>query len=184
MKGFLKETFSRLGIFLLLNVPVILVYILVSLFFKIPVVDELADRFANAKLLEGVLYALYAVVYFVILALLICKNSSARSAYLNATAGEKYSFKGELASYSRETLTVDIAACTVLAVAVFALLAVFNKNGILAVIFLPQYSLLRMMSTVGAAIFYAAFTPIFTGALTLISQKIWNKNRLGGNSPR
>ncbi len=182
MKRFFTDFLQKLGIFFLLNIAVILVYFIIALFFKIPVVDELAARFADAKALDTALYVLYALSYYFFLALLICKNSSARTAYLNVTADEGYSLKRELCQYIREFFLSDIFASTVLSAISFAFIGLFDTNKFVSLIFLPQYSLFSLSGLAFGAIFYAAFTAIFIFAVTMCAQKVWAKNRLSGKA--
>ncbi len=182
MKRFFTDFLQKLGIFSLLNIAVIFVYFIVYLFFKIPVVDELTARFADPKALDTVLYALYVVCYYLFLALLICKNSSARTAYLNATSGEEYSFKREALRYIREFFASDILASAVLSLISFLLIWLLGENKLVSFIFLPQYSLYSFSGLVFGAVFYAVFTAIFVFAVTVFAQKVWAKKRLGGKA--
>ncbi len=182
MKKLFQDALQKLGIFFLLNIAVILVYVLVWILFKIPVIGELTYRFIDIAALDAVLYLLYAISYYVFIALLIFRNSSARAAYLNATADEKYSFKREVLDYFRENFASDIIASTALSAISFLLLGVFSTNKFLRLVFLAQYSISHFVGVIGGALFYAIFTALFTFALTALAQMAWNKGRLGGNT--
>ena len=179
MKKLFQDALQKLGIFFLLNIAVILVYVLVWLLFKIPVVSELTDRFIDTAALDALLYLLYAISYYAFIALLILKNYSARAAYLNATADEKYSFKREVLDYFRENFASDIIASTALSAISFLLLGVFSTNKFLRLVFLTQYSISHFIGVIGGALFYAIFTALFIFALTALAQMAWNKSRLG-----
>lgn len=182
MKKFLYDVLQKLGIFFLLNLAVILVYFLVWLVFKIPVINELTDRFIDIKALDTVLYLLYGASYYVFASILICKNPSTRAAYLNATANEDYSFKRDVKEYIRAAFASDILASTALSLIAFLILGVFNTNKFFRLVFLPEYSLSYFMGTFGAAVFYAIFTAAFVFIVTVSAQFVWNRKRLGGKA--
>ncbi len=182
MKRILYDVLQKLGIFFLLNFAVILVYFLVWLVFKIPVINEINDRFVDKNTLNTVLYLLYAVSYYIFAALIVCKNSSARTAYLNATADNGYSFKRDVGEYMRGSCISDMIASVLLSAISFAFIGIFDTSKFLRLLLLPQYSLSYFIGIFGGAVFYAIFTAFFVFAITVSAQFIWNKKRLGGKT--
>ncbi|MBP3333897.1 MAG: hypothetical protein J6M35_07620 [Clostridia bacterium] len=187
MKRFFSDFLLKTGVFLLLNLPVILVYFVVSIVFKFPVLDELVDMISDKSAVfeyafNTVLYILYVAVYYLILYLAIFKNNSARVAYLNATASEEYSFKGEAIQYLKSFFLSDLFAAVLVCTISFVLIGTFSENKFLRVLFITEYSLSQIIGTMAAAVFYLLFTSLFIFFATVTSQYIWNKNRLCGKA--
>ncbi len=186
MKSFLKDVLIKTALFALLNIPVILAYFIISLILKVPYISELvamlkenSPAFGNA--FNTALYLLYTVFYYVFVLLTVSKNTLARASYLNATAGERYSFKDEFSSYIKGYLAVDFTACAVMSLVSLLPLS-FTDNGFLNLFFVTQYSLKMLVGNLPATAIYILFTPIFLMFVTLFTQKKWHKNRLGGKT--
>ncbi len=187
MKRFFSEFLLKVCTFLLLNLPVILVYFIVAIIFKLPILDELIDMLSDKSPAFGyafnaLLYFVYVAVYYLILYLTIYKNNSARVAYLNSTANKEYSFAFEAKQYLKSFFLSDALAAVVVSAASFALLGIFDTNKFLRVIFITEYSLSQLVGIEIAAVLYALFTTLFMFFAAVISQYVWNKNRLGGKA--
>ena len=187
MKRFFNDFLLKLGAFFLLNIPVILIYFVVAIIFKLPILDELIDMLSDKSpvfeyAFNAVIYFIYVAFYYLILYFSVYKNNSARVAYLNATANEKYSFTDEAKQYFKTYTLGDTLAAVAVSAISFLLLGIFNTNKFLRVIFITQYSLSQLVGIEAAAVLYAVFTVIFIFFTTVMSQYIWNKNRLGGKA--
>ncbi|MBE6607471.1 MAG: hypothetical protein E7633_02795 [Ruminococcaceae bacterium] len=187
MKRFFSDFLLKFFTFLFLNLPVILVYFAVALIFKFPVLDELVGRLSEnspelKSVLGAVLYFIYVAAYYVILYLSVYKNNSARVAYINNTANESYSFASEVKEYFRAFFVSDLLASCVVSLISFTLLGAFATNKFFRVIFITQYGMSQLVGMEVATVLYALFTNVFVFFTTVISQYVWNKNRLGGKA--
>ena len=178
MKSKFYDLLQKIGFLFLLNIAVILVYLLVSIFFKIPVLRELSERVIEQTTLEKILFALYGVSYYVILALAIFKNSSAKRAFLNATAESGYTLRDGVLDYFKNYFMSDTLAVAVMSVISYALLGMLDI-GFVKLLFLPQLALFAFFAN-AACLVYLILTLMLNLVFTLTAQYIWNKNRLSG----
>ena len=179
MKSKFYDILQKLGFLFLLNIAVILIYLLVAIFFKIPVMREIADRLFDKSLFEKTLFAIYGVSYYVILALAIFKNTSAKRAFLNATAESGYTPGDGVTDYLGNYCTGDIVAAFIMSVISFALLGVAGDFGLIRIAFLPQLAFEVFFGIRGACLIYPLVTLALNFAFTISAQYIWDKNRLG-----
>lgn len=177
MKNKLYDILQKTGVLFLLNVAVILVYLVMALFIKIPVVNELLNRFADPVVLSIALLLVYCIAYYVILALAIFKNASAKRAFLNATAESGYTLRDGALDYFKNYFMSDTLAVATVSVIAYALLGMLDI-GFVKLLFLPQLALFGFFSN-GACVVYLVLTLALNFVLTLAAQYIWDKNRLG-----
>lgn len=178
MKDKLYDILQKIGALFLLNIAVILVYLLISLFFKIPVVRELLERHTDSFVLVIVLLFFYCIVYYVIFALTVFKNSSAKRAFLNATAESGYTIRDGVLDYFKNYFMSDTLAVAVMSVISYALLGTLGKIGLVKIVFLPQLALSAFFAN-AACLVYLILTLTLNLVFTLTAQYIWDKNRLG-----
>ena len=187
VKRFFSEFLLKTCTFLLLNLPIILVYFVVAIVFKLPILDELIDMLSDkssafAYTFNALIYFVYVAVYYLILYLTVYKNNSAKVAYLNSTANKEYSFIGESKQYLKSFLLSDALASVLVSAVSFAFVGLFNTNKLLRLVFITEYSLTQLVGIEIAAVLYALFTTLFVFFAVIISQYVWNKNRLGGKA--
>lgn len=176
-KVFLATALEKLLYIAAADLMAMLVKLILNLIAK-PIVDEIMSESSEiAKANAGKIFSgIYILAFVILLAVLIIKNPSPRTAYLNATYGEDYSFKKDL--------FVITPLPTLLVSAVFALpmslvLAIFGDIKIVPLFFVPYYSMWEIVRN--PWISYAIMT-VMTAALiilfTEIAHVIWEKNRL------
>jgi len=182
MKKHFLGIFRKLGVLFLLNVATILVYLLAVIFFKIPVMSELSERLFDKNVLNTVLYAVYCVSYYLIFALTIFKNSSAKRDFLNATAESGYTLSDGVTDYLKNYFMSDLRTIVLMAVISYALLGPLGHIGFIRIVFLPQYALAELFGIGGASVIYLILTLVLNFVFTVSALYIWDKNRLGGRS--
>lgn len=133
---------------------------------------------AKEQTLETVLFAVFAALFLVVLAVIFAKSPMQRTAYLSATIGKKYSFFGDLKAFLKGGLWIGMAAYAIFSLIPTFFLWLFPDILGLPTFFYPQYALTELCGVwiayfvgIGA---YAVFSLLLFPCLHLF----WEKNRL------
>lgn len=178
-KKMLKNIPEHLLYFTASNLITLLIALAVNLMLR-PLLTELARGDQNKeKVIDSLLWGCFALLFFVVLALLLSKSNGMKNRYLAETLGREYRFGQDLSEFLRSGYLTGIAAYFLFALPFTAVMAFFPELPILPMFFYPQYALIELIGNAviawiagGAA--YALFSIVFFPIL----HAIWEKNRI------
>lgn len=145
-----------------------------------PLLTELArGDAAREAAIDRVLWGVFAVLFFVVLAVLLYKSSGMKNRYLAETIGVPYSFVRDYLSFIKGGWLTGIAAYLVFALPLTVVMTFFPDLPVLPTLFYPQCALIELFGNtfvawaVGGA-GYALFSAVYFPVL----HAIWEKNRI------
>lgn len=156
-----------------------LVALIVNLMLR-PVLTELArGDAAREATIDSLLWGVFALLFFVVLAVLLRKSNGMKNRYLAETLGKEYRFGQDLAAFVRGGWLTGIAAYLIFTLPLTLVMAIVPDLPVLPTLFYPQYALIELCGNsflawgVGA-VAYALFSMVFFPIL----HAIWEKNRI------
>lgn len=178
-KKMLRNIPEHLLYFLASDLISMLVALIVNLMLR-PFLSELArGDAAREASIDRILWGVFALLFFVVLAVLLYKSSGMKNRYLAETLGRPYRFMQDTLAFIKGGWLIGVAAYLLFALPLTVVMAIFPDLPILPTLFYPQYALIELfgnpfaawaIGTVGYALFSVAYFPIL--------HAIWEKNRI------
>lgn len=145
-----------------------------------PLLTELARGDADKEaLIDTVLWAVFALLFFVVFALLLYKSNGMKNRYLAETLGRTYRFREDFTSFLKGGWLTGVAAYLLFALPLTVVMTFFPDLPILPTLFYPQYALIELCGNPFAAwgIGGAAYA-LFSLVCFPVLHAIWEKNRI------
>lgn len=141
---------------------------------------ELARGDADKEALYGrILSGVFALLFFAVFAVLLCKSPGMRNRYLAETLGRDYHFGQDLADFVKGSYLTGIVAYALFTLPFTIVMAIFPDLPYLPLLFYPQDALIDVVGNafaawgIGIAV-YAVFTLVYFPIL----HAVWEKNRI------
>lgn len=178
-KKMLKNIPEHLFYFTASNLITALAALFLNLLLR-PIATELARGDAGREaVISDVFSAVYAILFFVVMAVLLFKSGGMKNRYLAETLGREYRFVQDLSSFARGGYPTGVAAYFLFTLPFTVVMAIFPKLPYLPFFFYPQDAMIELCGNAfvawiagGAA--YALFSLIYFPIL----HAIWEKNRI------
>ncbi len=140
---------------------------------------EFARGDAQKELLvEKALFALFSLLFYVVLGVILAKSSIQRTAYLAATIDREYSFGADLAAFCKSGLWIGLTAYALFCLPITVILALIPDINYLPTLFYPQYAAIELMGPLFGYLVMLAGYGIFSLLLFPCLHRIWEKSRL------
>lgn len=161
------------------NLIAALAALIVNLMLR-PLLTELARGDAGREAtIDSVFWSVFALLFFVVLAVLLYKSNGMKNRYLAETLGHEYHFGQDLVAFLKGGWLTGIAAYLIFALPLTVVMAIFPELPVLPTLFYPQYALIELCGSAFLAwaidgVAYALFSVVYFPIL----HAIWEKNRI------
>lgn len=144
-----------------------------------PIFTELARGNAHSlAVVDRVFWIVFAVLFYVVLAVVLAKSSIQKGAYLSATMGREYHFATDLAAFAKSGLLIGAMAYLIFCLPVTVLVALFPDIQYIPTVFYPQYALIELIGPWIALVLDVVIYAVFSLILFPCLHYYWEKNRL------
>lgn len=180
-KKLLRNLPEHLLYFMAADLISALIALIVNLVIR-PLLIELARGDAEQeKLIDRWLWLFFALLFYIVMAVLLYKSSSLKNRFLAETIDRPYRFGQDLVSFVKSGLPTGVAAYLLFSLPLTVLLAIVPDLPYLPALFYPQYALIELLgSAFGAWAAGAAVYALFSVIWFPILHAIWEKNRIYG----
>ncbi|MBQ8288456.1 MAG: hypothetical protein IJX76_06775 [Clostridia bacterium] len=177
-KRLLRNLPEHLLYFLAADVVCMLLTFAVNLMVRPLLVEMARGDAAKEQTVETILFAVFAVLFFVVLAVIFAKSPIQRTAYLSATIGREYSFLSDLKAFLKGGLWIGVTTYALFCLIPTFFLWLMPDIQYLPTLFYPQYALTELCGAwSGYAVDIAAYL-VFSLLLFPCLHLYWEKNRL------
>ncbi len=177
-KKLLRNLPEHLLYFLATDVICMILSFAVNMILRPILLETARGDAAKEQTVETILLALFAILFFVVLAVIFAKSPIQRTSYLSATIGRKYSFFGDLKVFLKGGLWIGVAAYAIFSLIPTIFLWLFPDVLVLPTVFYSQYALTELcgawIAYAVGIVAYALFSLLLFPCLHLY----WEKNRL------
>ncbi|MBQ8382652.1 MAG: hypothetical protein IJX47_05540 [Clostridia bacterium] len=177
-KRLLRNLPEHLLYFLAADVVCMLLTFAVNLIARPLLLEMARGDSAKEQTVKTILFAVFAVLFFVVLAVIFAKSPIQRTAYLSATIGREYSFASDLKTFLKGGLWIGVAAYGIFCLIPTFFLWLVPDIQYLPTLFYPQYALTELC---GVWIAYAADLAAYLFFSLLLFPCLhlyWEKKRL------
>ena len=174
----LRNLPEHLLYFLAADVICMIVTFAVNLMLRPIFVEMARGNAAKERLVDTILFAVFAILFFVVLAIIFAKSPIQRTAYLSATIDRTYSFGSDLKVFLKGGLWIGGGAYAIFCLIPTFFLWLIPDIRYLPTLFYPQYALTELFGVWIAYLVDIVAYLVFSLLLFPCLHLYWEKKRL------